>query len=126
MVPPGYGPAPTPQELADEYDICVVGSGAAGSVVAWLLARAGLSVAVVEQGGFVTDEDSYDDVLAAGESAWVRQENGTWAKVGSPWTTCNVGGGTLFFGGGPVPPPPARLRPGDRSGPGRPAAALAA
>ncbi|ABD12715.1 hypothetical protein CcI156_15050 [Frankia sp. CcI156] len=99
MVPPGYGPAPTPQELADEYDICVVGSGAAGSVVAWLLARAGLSVAVVEQGGFVTDEDSYDDVLAAGESAWVRQENGTWAKVGSPWTTCNVGGGTLFFGG---------------------------
>ncbi|GAA2707354.1 FAD-dependent oxidoreductase [Micromonospora olivasterospora] len=94
-----YGPEPTDGDVRTEYDVCVVGSGAAGATVAWLLSRAGLSVAVVEQGGHVTADTSYDDILAAAESAWVRQSNGTWGKVGSPWTTCNVGGGTVFYGG---------------------------
>lgn len=97
--PVAYGPSPTEADLADAYDVCVVGSGASGAVTAWLLARAGLSVVVIEQGGHVTDEVSYDDLLAAAEPAWVRQENGTWGKIGYPWTTCNVGGGTVFFGG---------------------------
>lgn len=96
---PDYGPAPADADLREEYDVCVVGSGAAGATVAWLLARAGLSVAVVEQGGHVTPDVAYDDVLAAAESAWVRQENGTWGKIGSPWSTCNVGGGTVYYGG---------------------------
>jgi paromamine 6'-oxidase/6'''-hydroxyneomycin C oxidase/2'-deamino-2'-hydroxyparomamine 6'-oxidase len=95
----GYGPAPARDDLAGRYDVCVVGSGASGAVVAWLLARAGLTVVVVEQGGYVVPGVSYDDVLAAAEPAWVRQENGTWGKVGYPWTTCNVGGGTVFYGG---------------------------
>ncbi|GAA3372896.1 GMC family oxidoreductase [Streptomyces sannanensis] len=94
-----YGPAPTAADLAEDYDVCVVGSGASGALAAWLLATSGLSVVVVEQGGFVSDDTSYDDVLATSESAWVRQENGTWGKVGYPWTTCNVGGGTVFYGG---------------------------
>ncbi|RLK58203.1 FAD-dependent oxidoreductase [Actinokineospora cianjurensis] len=93
------GPVPTRAELAENYDVCVVGSGASGAATAWLLARAGLSVVIVEQGGHVTADVSYDDLLAAAEPAWVRQENGTWGKIGYPWTTCNVGGGTLFFGG---------------------------
>ncbi|MER7076746.1 Choline dehydrogenase [Saccharopolyspora kobensis] len=96
---PDYGPAPSESDLAGEYDVCVVGSGAAGATAAWLLARAGLSVAVVEQGAHVTGATSYGSVLAAAEAAWVRQENDTWAKVGYPWTTCNVGGGTVFYGG---------------------------
>jgi paromamine 6'-oxidase/6'''-hydroxyneomycin C oxidase/2'-deamino-2'-hydroxyparomamine 6'-oxidase len=96
---PRYGPAPTGDDLAGRYDACVVGSGASGAVVAWLLASAGLSVIVVEQGGYVIPGVSYDDLLAAAEPAWVRQENGTWGKVGYPWTTCNVGGGTVFYGG---------------------------
>jgi choline dehydrogenase-like flavoprotein len=83
----------------DEYDVCVIGSGASGAVAAWLCARAGLRVVVVEQGVPVTAGMTYDDVLAAAEPAWVRQENGTWGKTGYPWTTCNVGGGTVFFGG---------------------------
>lgn len=94
-----YGPAPSADDLAGVFDVCVVGSGAAGATVAWLLARAGRSVVVVEQGGHVTDDVSYDDVLAAAEPAWVRQDNGTWGKIGYPWTTCNVGGGTVFYGG---------------------------
>jgi choline dehydrogenase-like flavoprotein len=96
---PDYGASPTAGELAERYDVCVVGSGASGSTVAWLLARAGLSVVVVEQGPFVRPGVEYDDLLAAAEPAWVRQENGTWGKVGYPWTTCNVGGGTVFYGG---------------------------
>jgi paromamine 6'-oxidase/6'''-hydroxyneomycin C oxidase/2'-deamino-2'-hydroxyparomamine 6'-oxidase len=81
------------------YDVCVVGSGASGATTAWLCARAGLRVAVVEQGTTVGPATTYDDLLAAAEPAWVRQENGTWGKIGYPWTTCNVGGGTVFFGG---------------------------
>lgn len=95
----GYGPEPTGDDVAGEYDVCVIGSGASGATVAWALAGAGLSVAVVEQGRFVTPDVSYDDLLSAAEPAWVRQENGTWGKVGYPWTTCNVGGGTVFYGG---------------------------
>ncbi|HEY3735091.1 MAG TPA: GMC family oxidoreductase [Streptosporangiaceae bacterium] len=94
-----YGPAPGAADLAEVFDVCVVGSGAAGSTAAWLLAAAGLRVVVIEQGPHVRDEDSYDDVLAAAEPAWVRQENDAWAKVGYPWSTCNVGGGTVFYGG---------------------------
>jgi choline dehydrogenase-like flavoprotein len=94
-----YGAAPTREELGCTFDVCIVGSGASGSIVAWLLARAGLSVIVVEQGGHVGEGVAYDDLLAAAEPAWVRQENGTWGKIGYPWTTCNVGGGTLFYGG---------------------------
>nr|CAH60158.1 putative sugar alcohol dehydrogenase [Streptomyces tenjimariensis] len=77
----------------------MIGSGASGAVTAWLAARAGLSVVVVEQGRYVTPDVSYDDLLAEAEAAWVRQENGTWGKTGYPWSTCNVGGGTLFYGG---------------------------
>ncbi len=101
MSPAGahYGPAPAADDLATTYDACVVGSGAAGATVAWLLARAGLSVVVVEQGPHVTAGVTYESLLADAEPAWVRQANGTWGKVGYPWTTCNVGGGTVFYGG---------------------------
>jgi choline dehydrogenase-like flavoprotein len=94
-----YGPAPRRAELDRTYDACIVGSGASGSIIAWLLARAGLSVVVVEQGGHVGDGVTYDELLAAADPAWVRHENGAWGKIGYPWTTCNVGGGTLFYGG---------------------------
>ncbi|MFV2085448.1 FAD-dependent oxidoreductase [Micromonospora sp. LOL_021] len=80
-------------------DVCVIGSGASGAITAWALQRAGLDVVVVEQGPFVDPWVSYDDIETNAETAWIRQDSGLWEKTGNPWSTCNVGGGTVFFGG---------------------------
>jgi choline dehydrogenase-like flavoprotein len=95
----GYGPEPSARDTDRLWDVCVIGSGASGAAVAATLRRAGLDVLILERGGYVGEETSYDDLLAAAEPAWVRQDNGTWACLGYPWTTCNVGGGTVFYGG---------------------------
>lgn len=100
-LPPGfhYGPLPTSRQLGEVYDVCIVGSGAAGAVAARHLCDAGLGVLILEQGPFLEASASYDDVLRSGEPAFGRQANGCWSLVGYPWTTCNVGGGTVFYGG---------------------------
>lgn len=95
----GFGPEPSTADVDRLWDVCVIGSGAAGSVVAAALCRGGLDVLVLERGAYVDDTTSYDDLLGAAEPAWVRQDNGVWARIGYPWTTCNVGGGTVFYGG---------------------------
>lgn len=94
-----YGPEPTDEDAAHVADVCVIGSGASGSATAWALQRAGLDVVVIEQGPFVDPGVSYDDVETIAETAWIRQTTGVWEKSGNPWSTCNVGGGTVFFGG---------------------------
>ena len=53
---------------------------------------------VVEQGTDVGGR-TYDDVVRESEPAYARMPNGCWALNGYPWTTCNVGGGTVFYGG---------------------------
>lgn len=82
-----------------QADVCVVGSGAAGSVVAERLSRVGFKVVVFEIGRPTNVETVYDDVLLEAEPAYARLDNGSWALVGYPWSTCNVGGGTVFYGG---------------------------
>jgi paromamine 6'-oxidase/6'''-hydroxyneomycin C oxidase/2'-deamino-2'-hydroxyparomamine 6'-oxidase len=94
---PNYGPEPSSDRV--DADVCVVGSGASGSIVASTLARAGLDVVVLEQGPFVDADTTYDDVVSASELAWIYQDYDVWEKVGWPWTTCNVGGGTIYYGG---------------------------
>ena len=46
-----------PDDIAIECDVCVVGSGAGGGVVAETLARAGLTVVIVEEGPLRTSSD---------------------------------------------------------------------
>lgn len=94
-----YGPRPDAAALGETYDVCIIGSGAAGSVAADVLARSGFTVLILESGPFVSSDTSYDRVVMASEMALGRTESGTWAPIAYPWTTCNVGGGTMFYGG---------------------------
>ena len=47
-----------------KYDICIVGSGAGASPVAYTLAKAGKKVLVLEKGPWLTEEDFYKDEMA--------------------------------------------------------------
>ena len=48
----------------DQADVCIIGSGAGGAVIAYELARRGLSVLVVERGPRVEPKDFTDDELS--------------------------------------------------------------
>ncbi len=47
-----------------DYDVCIIGSGAGGSPVAYTLAEAGYSVVVLEKGPWLTEKDYFKDELA--------------------------------------------------------------
>ncbi len=57
LPPPIDVPAPPPASLDASYDVCVVGSGAGGAVVAARLAEAGKNVLLVEEGPWVSPKD---------------------------------------------------------------------
>jgi choline dehydrogenase-like flavoprotein len=95
---PDYGAPPSKESVRRVYDVCIVGSGASGAVAAYELVRSGLSVVMLEQGPFVSARTSYSEIVRLSEPAYVRVVSG-WALTGFPWTTCNVGGGTVFYGG---------------------------
>ncbi len=52
-----YGQSATPKDLDLRADLCIVGSGAGGSVIAKKAAERGLKVVVLEEGGYYTKED---------------------------------------------------------------------
>lgn len=45
------------EDILEEADVCVIGSGAAGAIIASKLARNGLSVVLLEKGGYYDAED---------------------------------------------------------------------
>lgn len=47
-----------------EYDICIIGSGAGASPVAYTLAKAGAKVLVLEKGPWLTEKEFFKDELA--------------------------------------------------------------
>lgn len=50
--------------MSNDYDVCIIGSGAGGGPVALTLAKAGYSVVVLEKGPWFTENDFYKDELA--------------------------------------------------------------
>jgi choline dehydrogenase-like flavoprotein len=50
--------------MSQDYDVCIIGSGAGGGPVALTLARAGHSVLVLEKGPWLKENDFYKDELA--------------------------------------------------------------
>jgi len=48
----------------NDFDVCIIGSGAGASPVAYELARAGYDVVVLEKGPWFTEQDFYKDELA--------------------------------------------------------------
>lgn len=94
---PGHRHEPLPDVL--EADACVIGSGASGSVVAEALVDAGWSVAMVEEGPLLARTVTQEEADRDAPAAEVLDAAGQWVERGWPWTTRNVGGGTLFYGG---------------------------
>lgn len=101
-------PPPTPEERPKRIpvldpaeggsvvsaDVCVIGSGAGGAVIAARLQEAGLSVVILEQGGYTSESDLLQEELHDGARTYL---NGglLWSETGRMGV---LAGGTL--GGG--------------------------
>jgi choline dehydrogenase-like flavoprotein len=86
---------PTTDELVLEADVCVVGSGAGGGVIAGTLAGEGKQVAVLELGGYFNEADFNQLELWAYENLYlggglVATDNGSVSLMAGS----NLGGGT--------------------------------
>jgi choline dehydrogenase-like flavoprotein len=108
----GYGgplaePAPSPKtiepltpdgdELDLEADVCIVGSGAGGGVIAGTLAQAGLKVCVVEAGGYFNEGDFNQYELWAYENMyWRAGPNATADFNVTVYAGAGLGGGTVI------------------------------
>ncbi len=83
----------------DPFDVIVIGSGAAGAVVAETFVRAGLRTLVVEEGARLKADAENAVVDADAIRALAGNDAHGWDSQGWPWSTCNLGGGTIFYGG---------------------------
>lgn len=81
------------------FDVCVIGSGASGAVAADVLVDAGLDVLMIEEGGRLAANIDNETLDRSSPMALAREADGSWGERGWPWTTRNLGGGTVFYGG---------------------------
>ncbi|MFS0558469.1 GMC family oxidoreductase [Brevibacillus sp. 179-C9.3 HS] len=99
-----HRPTPVDQrKYADDADVCIVGAGAAGGVLAYELAKAGLRVVVLEAGPFWDPQHDFaSDELSMRRLAW--QETRLVAgndplRLGHNNSGRGIGGGTVHFTG---------------------------
>ena len=89
--------APEGEELKLEADVCIVGSGAGGGVIAGTLAKAGLKVCVVEAGGYYNESDFNHLELSAYEHMyWRGGPNPTADFNVTVYAGAGLGGGTVI------------------------------
>lgn len=81
------------------WDVVVIGSGASGSVAAHRLVRQGLDVLMLEEGFRISPDLGNPELDDLCRTALVPDGKGGWSDEGWPWTTSNLGGGTVFYGG---------------------------
>lgn len=92
-----------PRRYKEGADVCIVGAGAAGGVLAYELSRAGLKVVVIEAGPFWDPQNDFaSDELSMRKLGWqdtriVTGQNPL--KLGHNNSGRGVGGGTTHFTG---------------------------
>lgn len=98
--------------MGETADVVIVGSGAGGGIAAYVLARAGLSVIVIEKGPWATPRNFGDDELRFGDRNFIDQdplveprtfrdsaEQGDHIYVGDVLDVSRcVGGGSVHYG----------------------------
>jgi choline dehydrogenase-like flavoprotein len=88
---------PEGDELTVEADVCIVGSGAGGGVIAGTLAQAGLKVCVVEAGGYFNEANFNQYELWAYENMyWRGGPNATADFNVTVYAGAGLGGGTVI------------------------------
>jgi paromamine 6'-oxidase/6'''-hydroxyneomycin C oxidase/2'-deamino-2'-hydroxyparomamine 6'-oxidase len=75
----------------------VVGSGAAGAVAAYTMARRGLRVLVLEEGDRTPAHQDFKESQRGRELAYAPALPGSAGRVGVPWSARALGGGTAFY-----------------------------
>jgi choline dehydrogenase-like flavoprotein len=91
------------RKYQDDADICIVGAGAAGGVLAYELSKAGLKVVVIEAGPFWNPQTDFaSDELSMTHLGWQDTRivsGGNPLKLGHNNSGRGVGGGTTHFTG---------------------------